>query len=143
MHLTTIFLCDSAAMHPDKTFSILRGGIDRFIYDPAKGGTLQMTLVSIIRLETTETGRQHTGKISIIDMDGKPLIQQMTIIFNTPPGPRPVNQNILAKLIVPNPKAGDYGIYINVDGLELGHHPLKIAHHQRSEVEPDQNIPNG
>ncbi len=136
MKLNTIFLCDSAAMHPDNTFSTLRGGIDRFVYDPDKGGTLSMTLVAIVRLETTETGRSHTIEISILNMDGAPLIQKLTMPFNPPASNRPTNQNILAKLSVQNPPMGEYSIYVNADGIELGSHPLMVM--DRRQLEPPQ-----
>ncbi|KPK98666.1 MAG: hypothetical protein AMJ95_03355 [Omnitrophica WOR_2 bacterium SM23_72] len=125
MRLKNIFLCDAATPHPDNTFSVLRGGIDRsFLVDlniPVK-----IALVSTIELDISERGRLHTAELSLLDADGGRVMPSLQLNFQPPAGNTRYKHNLIAEMMIKFNKFGEYCFYINVDGQELGTHSFYV-----------------
>lgn len=133
MRLKNMFLCDAASLHPDNTFSVLRGGIDRFslpnISLPAK-----LALVATIELDISERGRLHQAELSLLDIDGNRVLPPVLVNFQSPAGNAKHKHNIIGDLIIKFPQFGEYCFYVNVDGQELGTHNIYVVQ------EPSKNI---
>lgn len=132
MILKNMFLCDAASPNPDNTFSVLRGGINRFNIDiptdPAQGMVpIKAALVATIELEVTEMGRLHNLELSCLDMDGNRIIPELRTNFQPPISARPGYHNIILDMLIPIKKLGEYSFRINVDGHELGDLPFYVV----------------
>jgi len=125
MRLKNMFLCDAATLHPDNTFSVLRGGIDRFTV-PNLDLPLKIALVATIELDISERGRLHQAELSLLDMDGGKIIPPLQINFQPPAGNTKHKHNIIGDLMIRFNKFGEYCFYVNVDGQELGTHNLYV-----------------
>ncbi len=135
MKLRNMFLCDAASSHPDNTFSALRGGIDTLnipfkIKDSDKKQVNMMpvniALVATIDLEITEMGRLHNLELALLNGDGQRIMPDLKAHFQPPASHRKGRHNVILNMSVPFDKPGDYGIYLNVDGNELGYHPIHV-----------------
>jgi hypothetical protein len=132
MKLRSLFLCDAASMHPDNTFSILRGGIDNFNIAIPEGQPLSQlpptnfALIGIIELEVTEMGRLHNLEVALMDADGSRVIPELRLNFQPPVKTSKGRHNILLNISQKFNKPGAYCFYINVDGHELGDFPFQV-----------------
>ncbi len=122
-----MFLCDAATAHPDNTFSVLRGGINRFTLSKIKDskGTIKnlpMTgaLIATLELERTEMGKLHNVEIAFLNADGKRILPDIRANFQSPMSQRKSYHNIILNMSLDIKEAGEYCFYINVDGHELG-----------------------
>lgn len=125
MRLKNIFLCDAAAAHPDNTFSVLRGGIDRFNI-PNLSVPIKLALVATIELDISERGRLYSAELSLMDIDGAIVLPPLRFHFQVPPGNVQHKHNLICDLMVKFHKFGEHCFYINVDGQELGTHSLYV-----------------
>jgi len=136
MKLRNMFLCDAASSNPDNTFSVLRGGINTITLPaqqpPAEGGQvaakpiIKISLVATIELEITEMGRLHNLELALLDADGKRVLPDLRANFQQPVSQKKGTHNIVLNMFINFNNAGTYGFYINVDGNELGYHPLYV-----------------
>lgn len=138
MKLKNMFLCDAATPHPDNTFSVLRGGINRWKLPVVKRGPdsaqqissppIKLALVATIELELTEMGRLHNLEVALLDLDGKRVIPKLMSNFQTPISQRRGYHNIILDMFIKVNNPGEYCFYINVDGHELGTVPFYVVH---------------
>ena len=126
MRLKNIILCDAATAHPDNTFSVLRGGIDRFAI-PNLGTSVKLSLIATIELDISERGRLHNAELSLLDMDGARVLPPLAFNFQVPPGNIKHKHNLICDLMIKFHKFGEHCFYINVDGQELGTHSLYVV----------------
>lgn len=126
MKLKNIFLCEAASVHPDNTFSVLKGGINRLTVANLNY-PVKVALVATIELGISERGRLHTAEISLLDMDGKRILPSMQVHFQPPVGNIVHQYNLIAELFIKFPVFGEYCFYVNVDGQELGTHSLFVV----------------
>jgi len=131
MKLRNMFLCDAASSHPDNTFSALRGGIDTLnipcpTVDTINIPPVNIALVATIELEITEMGRLHNLEVAFLDFDGRRIIPDLRAHFQTPVSQKKGRHNVILNISIPFKKPGTYGIYLNVDGHELGYHPVQV-----------------
>ncbi|RKY17313.1 MAG: hypothetical protein DRP63_03925 [Planctomycetota bacterium] len=111
-----LLLADAAVGHPDGTFSLLRGGINRVEVPPNRPASLAGAL--LIRIEATPSEKgEHTFKLVCIDEDGRSILPDMTGKFSIPDQGGSVN--IVIKLQVVFPRLGRYTFAVSVDGQEL------------------------
>ncbi len=126
MRLKNIFLCDAVTANQDNTFSVLRGGVDRFsmsnINEPIK-----LALIATIELDVSERGRLHTAELSLLDIDGQKILPPLQLHFQAPAGNTKYKHNLICDLLVRFKKFGECCFYINVDGQELGSHSLYVV----------------
>jgi hypothetical protein len=143
MLLKNLFLCDAATLHPDNTFSVLRGGIFSATIqvppgaEPNRVPPLKLALVGTIEVEVTETGKQHALEVTLMDMDGRRILPEINAPFQVPPGNLQAHHNILLDLFIQFQKPGTYSFYVNVDGHELGSLLFSVAF-----AEPQQSHNN-
>ena len=79
----TIILAEAVTLHPDGTFSMLRGGITRVW--GALPVILKAALLVRFMADTTESG-QHNWRICVIDEDGKDVMPRLQGSFSVPAG---------------------------------------------------------
>ncbi len=135
MKLRNMFLCDAASYHPDNTFSVLRGGVSNInipfknidLSKPQTIPPIKLALVATIDLEITEMGRLHSLELAILDADGQRIIPDLKSNFQPAASPKKGRHNIVLNMLMQFRKAGDYGIYLNVDSNELGYHPFSVT----------------
>ena len=135
MKLRNMFLGNSAVLNADNTFSVLKGGINalNMPFHKKPDGTnayvippMHLSLVATIELEVTEMGRLHNLEVSLLDADGGRTLPDLKSHFQTPASHRKGYHNVLLDMTLPFKKPGEYAFYINVDGHELGYHPLYV-----------------
>jgi len=137
MRLKSIFLCDAASAHPDNTFSVLRGGINRFPISKL-GQPIKIALVITIELDLSERGRLHHAELSLLDVDGVRVLPSLQLNFQPPAGNTPHKQNLICDLMIKFTKFGEYCFYVNVDGIELGSQSLYIVQVPAINPQPPQ-----
>ncbi len=78
-------IADAARAHPDGTFSLLRGGIDRLTV--AEGQPLRMrgSILGRITGSINEAG-PHTFRIRVVNEDGQQVAPEINGSFNVPEG---------------------------------------------------------
>ena len=76
-------LADSAAAHPDGTYSLLRGGIDRLFVPPGNPAFFKGSMVVRLRASPHERG-QHTARMSCVNSDGVQIGAEVEINFEIP-----------------------------------------------------------
>lgn len=126
MRLKTIFLCEAATVNTDNTFSALRGGIDRFAIKDLNF-PIKMALVATIELDISERGRLHNVELSLLDIDGAPVIPPLRLNFQVPPGNVKHKHNLICDLMIKFKKFGEYCFYVNLNGQEIGTHSLYLV----------------
>ncbi|MBI4564499.1 MAG: hypothetical protein HY716_07400 [Planctomycetes bacterium] len=111
-----IIMADAASMHPDGTFSLLRGGITTV--NIAKGRPLffKGAMVARVLSEPGESG-PHEFRIRCVDDDGKPVAQDLDGKFEIPPQGGTV-QLVLDMQIV-FPKFGRYEFSLAVNRRQM------------------------
>lgn len=126
MRLKNILLCDAATVHPDNTFSLLRGGVDRFTI-PNLNSSVKLALIATIELDISERGRLHNAELSLLDMDGARVLPPLAFHFQVPPGNTKHKHNLVCDLVIKFNKFGEHCFYVNVDGQELGTHSVYVV----------------
>jgi len=136
MKLRNMFLCDAASINPDNTFSVLRGGISaiNLPLQNTTGGNnaevmaplVKLALIATIELEITEMGKLHNLELALLDGDGKRVLPDLRSNFQPPMSQKKGHHNVMLDMFLSFKRAGTYGFYINVDGNELGYHPLYV-----------------
>lgn len=118
-----IALAETAAMHPDGTFSLLRGGIDR-VWAPQIPVTLRGTLLVLFHADPVESG-DHSWRICVVDEDGKRIVpQDLEGRMTVPPKGR--TGHILIPFQLPFPKYGAYSFRVALDGAYEDEWPLEV-----------------
>ncbi len=120
MEVKMITLCESATRHPDGTFSLLRGGIDRWAA-PQFPVTITCTVVVTIELSLSETDQVHTVGLDIVDEDGNRLLPQAKIQFSNPKSSHLITfkNNIMGTINIPIKQPGRCSLDVSVDGVQL------------------------
>lgn len=132
MILKNMFLCDAVSSHPDNTFSVLRGGINRYnITLPDNPNhpllPIKIALVATMELEITEMGKLHNLEVVLLDIDGNKVIPELRTNFQPSTSPHKGYHNIMLDMFIPIRKPGEYCFRINVDGHELGDLPFYVV----------------
>jgi hypothetical protein len=111
-----IFVSDAARAHPDGTFSLLRGGIDR-IHTPSNQ-PIQFRGAIVARMTGTmnEAG-PHEFKIRILNEDGQPVAPDIQGSVNVPEGGGAAN--IVGEFALMLPRDGRYTFSLSVDRHEI------------------------
>ena len=111
-----LLVADSASTHPDGTFSLLRGGIDRVQVSRTQPIHFRGAVIVRITGELSEAGR-HDFKLAFINEDGEPIAPDTTGKVQIPDG----GGSALAVLsfALTLPEAGRYTFALFVDREEL------------------------
>lgn len=120
MEVKTILLCESATQHPDKTFSLLRGGIDTWVL-PEFPGTIQFGFVMILELLSTEAGRTRVIELDVVDMDGNRQMKTIRIPCEVPlkMNTQKYKTNVIGRLGIKVNQPGVFSLHVGVDGRNL------------------------
>lgn len=107
----TALLADAVSIHPDQTFSLLRGGIDRVM--SAKAPIL-FSGAFFIRLlaEAGESGK-HTFEVRLMNQDGKEVAPRLGGQIEVPAHGGSCHMVLNCQLTLP--EFGPYTFLINVD----------------------------
>lgn len=119
-----ITLADHATIHPDKTFSLLRGGINQVYAEEGKPAILKCTMIARIDLELGEKGgdgREIT--LRWIDADGTSIGADLTSHF---PVSKEANSiTLFIEMQIALPKPGAYVFCIIVDKHQVGSYTVR------------------
>jgi hypothetical protein len=145
----SIILCDFASPHPDGTFSLLRGGIDRVTC--RSGGPLVFhgTLLVHIRPDLDDYGKEFGWSVSMVNADGAASCPPDTGVMNFPSGAgagagsgageKKIHSfNIVSVFNVVFSKIGRYEIRLRINGEQKAVWPLEVFHDpgaQQSQVQ--------
>ena len=69
---TEILVCEYATAHPDGTYTVVRGGMEKIPAVP-KGQQMQMCFFVLLAHEPAEAGK-HKLELKIVDADGRPAV---------------------------------------------------------------------
>jgi hypothetical protein len=138
MNLEWMMLANYAEASSNGLLYIAGGGWDTItIGAPMEGappgvlGVMQGTLVIRLTFHQTETGRDHTFTLTIIDEDGGEIGKvegnlHVERVQGLPPA-WPQNVNMAVPLTgAPLPKAGLYTLSLQVDGAHVGDRPFRV-----------------
>jgi hypothetical protein len=107
----TVILAEAAAIHPDGTFSLLKGGIHR-LHSQKFPVPFAGTLLLRLACHPAESG-QHRAFIRFMDEDGRDVAPKMETQFHVPEGGGYFNWVI--KLMINIPSAGRYSFNLVID----------------------------
>ena len=104
---------------------------------PLEGGpqgafaVIQGTLVIRLLFDITETGRDHTFAVAVIDEDGREIgkVEGSVRVDRVPGLPTGWDQNVNIVIPLsgfPVPKPGLFAIKLQVDGQHLGDRPFRV-----------------
>jgi hypothetical protein len=132
MEVKTIVLCESATRHPDQTFSLLRGGID--VWHVAQfPAAIRFSFVIILEWLSTETGRNRTIELDVIDMDGNRQMDTIRIGGEVPvkPNARRYKANLIGSLGFNAVKSGVYSLHVGMDGRNVSTFEFSVLQTQK------------
>jgi hypothetical protein len=115
-------MADAATVHPDGTFSLLRGGITQINVPGNSPIRFRGALVARIVATPSERGA-HTFRVICTDQDGGLIGQEMKGDFPIPPEGGMGNVVAMVELILP--RLARYQFSLSVDGHELDTWPLE------------------
>lgn len=107
-----MFVAEHISIHQDGTFTAVRGGIDRFRGEPGEPISLQGQLMIIIRAGRHEDG-DHSFGISIVDMDGRKIADDIEGGFSVPEGGGKARFSIGFNFEVEKPGKYEFGLAID------------------------------
>jgi len=113
--IARLILADAAVTHPDGTFSLLRGGIDRVEVPPNRPASFRGALLVRIEATVAEKGN-HTFKLVCVDEDGNPVMPGMNGSFQVPE--KGGNLHLAINFQSVFPKLGRYSFIVTLDGQE-------------------------
>ena len=105
-----IILAEAVTTHPDSTFSMLRGGLNRVWGELPV--ILRGDLFVRFAADSSEQGA-HEWSILIIDEDGKDVMPRLSGSFEVPPGGG--NGNVVMKFSCQFVKYGKYSFRLTID----------------------------
>jgi hypothetical protein len=112
-----IILADAATVHPDGTFSLLRGGIQNTTV--AEGQPLIFRGAMMLRIEATPMDiGQHEFAIKVINADGKDIAPNLSGGFEITQQGRVANLAVSFNFVFP--AVGDYEFAVDIDGEPMG-----------------------
>lgn len=111
-----LLLSDAARPHPDGTFSLLRGGIDRVYAPPGKPIRFRGTLVARVVGIPGEAG-DHDFKVRFVDQDGHSIVPELKGRFRIPEGGGAAAAIVELDLVLPG--YGPYTVSLAVRDREL------------------------
>jgi len=111
-----LLVADAARIHPDRTFSLLRGGIDRLQTPANKPITFRGAVVARIAGTMTEAG-PHQFRIRVLNEDGQPVAPDINGTMHVPEGGGAAN--IVAEFSLILPAYGRYTFCLLVDKHEV------------------------
>ena len=110
-----LWLAEAGTVHPDRTVSLLRAGIDRF-----RGDTLPIPCQAVLaaRFDAGIVDRgEHRYDLGCMDEDGKVVMQRVRGVFSTPEGGAPYHYMFSLSLALP--RYGPYVFFVRIDNVEL------------------------
>jgi hypothetical protein len=109
-----LLLAESGVVHPDGTFSVLRGGINK-VAAPKPPVPLMGVLAIRFEIEPAEGGANHAFEISAMDEDGKEIAPRLSGQFNAPKGGG--FSNLLLSFQMLFPRFGRFVFNVTVDKI--------------------------
>lgn len=136
------FLADAAEAEPGRKFYVLGGGIDQI---HARGFPVvhpHLSLVMRFQVHGTETGRQHSLEVRLMNSDGGELakIEGMLEPQGTPAPGRELGVNLVINMQNLRFEAsGDYSVEILMNNQHMKSLPLRVAQVQTPAAGPSSN----
>jgi len=122
-----MLLAQSAQPHPDGTFSLLGGGINRLNVAPNTPSFSQGSLVARIEGSSAESG-QHSYRICCVNEDG--AIVGLDFSGNFAIQPNGSGTNLIINVNMVFPKLGAYTFNLAVDKQEVASWKLDAVEHK-------------
>ena len=120
----TLILADAARTHPDGTFSLLRGGIDRVTFHPARPPVLRATLMARITCRSGEDG-EHTFQLRLMDQDGNVIGPEHSGSFTVPRQGGKHQISLDLQMVLPG--EGVYEFVVTIDGSVQDTWPITVV----------------
>lgn len=111
-----LIIADAARVHPDGTFSLLRGGVDQVFAPKTQPVQFRGSMVARIAGDLSEAGT-HEIQLRILNEDGQTIVPDITGQFAIPDGGGVGVTVIDFALILP--AYGRYTFALNVDKQKL------------------------
>ena len=111
-----IILSDAAVVHPDNTFSLLRGGIDRLNVTPGAPVVFNGAIIDRTEAEISESG-EHEFRLCCINEDGIPVGLDLKGKFNI--AVQGGSANLVGNLNLIFPNLGTYSFRLTGDRQDL------------------------
>jgi hypothetical protein len=125
----SLILCDHVSGHPDGTFSLLRGGIDRVTCRTGAPLAFRGMLLAHIRPDTEDLGKEFGWSVSMSDSDGAAMGPPDSGVANFPIGEKKIHAfNIASLFNVVFQKTGRYEIRLRINGEQKAVWPLEVCH---------------
>jgi hypothetical protein len=117
-----IMLADTGLVHPDGTFSMLRGGIDR-LWSATQPIQLNAAALIRFRADPSEKGT-HKWRLVVVDIDGRRVAPDLEGTFAVPEEGGSGNVMIRFNLSFPTP--GHYSFRVSADDNLLDEWPVQV-----------------
>ena len=124
----TLILADAARVHPDSTFSLLRGGITTVNIPRNAPILFKGALLVRVAGQPSEAG-PHEVKIVCMDEDGGQIGQEISGSFEI--APKGGSVQIVVDMSMIMPRHGTYEFAVTVDKQQMARWPLETK-----EVQP-------
>lgn len=124
------FLADAAEAEPGRKLYVLGGGIDSINAASFPVVHPHLSLVLRVLIHPTETGRDHSIEIRMIDSDGGELARldgNLSARHAVSPSGREIPMNMVVNMVNTRfEHDGDYSIEILIDGQHARSVPLRL-----------------
>jgi hypothetical protein len=117
-----LLVSDAGAIHPDGTFSILRGGIDR-VWASTFPAVFKGTILVRFQAEPSESAT-HSWRLCVIDEDGKHVAPNLEGTFTVPESGG--NGQFLIGFNIPFKEAGSYSFQVSIDQHLMQAWPFRV-----------------
>lgn len=124
-----LLFADAARTHPDGTFSVLRGGIDRLETPPSQPAVLKGTLLLRTRAALSEVGK-HRFVIRFQNADGQRIAPDLEGEFEIPEGGG--SGQLALDVHFTLPEFGRFQFSVSIDGVE--HDTWTISSEKKTEA---------
>lgn len=132
MRLSYAFTASAAEFSPDSRLYVLGGDFDTIQSPDFPFVMPTFALVVKLSIQPLECQRPHRLRVALIDSDGRPVNQEITIDFGVQPNPEFPHRNIGMGFAIQFSNTsftdpGDYAFHMLVDDIELGVVPVHLA----------------
>jgi hypothetical protein len=118
----TLILADAARVHPDNTFSLLRGGITTVSVPKNAPVLFKGSLLVRVSGQPSEAG-PHEVRIVCVDEDGSQVGQEISGTFEI--APKGGSVQIVVDMSMIMPRHGTYEFAVTVDRQQMARWPLE------------------
>ena len=120
---TLMLIAEAATIHPDQTFSLLKGGINRFTVPASAACAIRCVVLTRMVAEPTERNVRHMFELHCITEDGK-RVSKMSGNFSF--GAEQKIHNLLVETVLNLPGPGNYAFALTINNEERERWPFEV-----------------